>query len=330
VVNRWRRTPSFGQADPVAVEAGATERLEEFLAARIAGQGAEGRVRVEADAHVDVPLLYATTSGARYERYEIERVEGPRWPNADLTFAARLFAGDATVVEQAIRSDESLQLSLHANATTENGQPVTLTYTSSDGEVTVSAPSTWTAWLPGKGAGKGGHEQALDVWFGILQQVDEPYFEGGLRIGFVDPVAYDAWCAANGGSPLLSAPASAAEIAEQLMADPDFETTAPVATTIGGLDALSIDVALAAGGEACIVGRIEISRWIHELVGEHSDHRLRLYLVDLPEGMSVDTLAITVVAPEDRVDEAIAETAPIIDSIEFHPRVALASAPDVP
>ena len=47
--------------------------------------------------------------------------------------------------------------------------------------------------------------------------------------------------------------------------------------------------------------------------------RLRLYLVDLPEGMSVQTMAITVVAPEERFDDVIEETEPIIDSIEFHP-----------
>ena len=47
--------------------------------------------------------------------------------------------------------------------------------------------------------------------------------------------------------------------------------------------------------------------------------RLRLYLVDLPDGMSVQTLAITVVAPEERFEEFIEETAPIIESIEFHP-----------
>jgi len=47
--------------------------------------------------------------------------------------------------------------------------------------------------------------------------------------------------------------------------------------------------------------------------------RLRLYLVDLPASMSVQTLAITVVAPADRFDDVIAETAPIVESIEFHP-----------
>ena len=99
VVNGWRLTAPFRQADPVVVEARLTERLEEFLTARIAGQGAELHVLV--DPALDVPLLYATTSGAPYERYEIERVDGPAWPYAGMTFSVRLFAdGDATVVEQ--------------------------------------------------------------------------------------------------------------------------------------------------------------------------------------------------------------------------------------
>jgi hypothetical protein len=291
--------------------------LEEFLTARIAGEGAEGQVHVNSD--IEVPLLYATASGAAYERYEIERVDGPNWPNGSMTFSVRLFAdGDATVVEQQIIWDrnQSGGLFMDANETTENGQPLTISYTSSDGEVTVSAPTTWRTWLPGKGAGEGGHEQALEVWFGALWRTED-FFGSGERIELVDPVAYDAWCAANGGSPLLSAPADAAAITEQLVADPNFETTAPVAARVGGVDAVSIDVSLAPGGQACGVGMIEISRWIHALW--EPGWRLRLYLVDLPEGMSVETLAITVVAPEERFDAVNAETAPIIESIEFHP-----------
>ena len=312
VVNRWRLTTPFVQADPAVVEAQGRERLEEFLAARIAGEGAEGLVQLGREG-VDFPLLYATTSGAPYERYEIERVDGPRWPDALMTFSARLFAdGDATVVEQDISWSPGLGLWLDYNTTTENGQPVVLPYTSSDGEVTVSAPSTWQAWLPGKRVGEG---EALDVWFGGLWH-HENNFGNGERIELVDPVAYDAWCAAKGGSPLLSAPADAAAIAQQLIADPNFETTAPVAARIGGVEAVSIDVTLAPGGRACGVYRIDISRWIH---GLEPGMRLRLYLVDLPEGMSVQTLAITVVAPEERFEEVIAETAPIIESIEFHP-----------
>lgn len=312
VVSGWRLTAPFTQADPAVAEAQATERLEEFLAARITGNGAEGYVEVIGVE--TVPLLYATTSGAPYERYEIERVDGPWWPYGGGTFRVRLFAdGDATVIEQEIRWDQSGELYLTdtTHSTTENGQPVVLSYTSSDGEVTVSAPSTWVMWWP-----EAAHVADVGVWFGIMGQVAEPSFESGESIGFVDPVAYDAWCADNGGAPLLSAPADAAAIAQQVIADPNFETTAPADARIGGLEAVSIDVALAPGGEPCGIGMIEISRWIHEVW--KPSLRLRLYLVDLPEGMSVDTLAITVVAPKERFEALLEETAPIVDSIEFH------------
>jgi hypothetical protein len=261
-----------------------------------------------ADGDVDLPLLYATSRGAPYERYEIERVDRPRWPYGDITFSARLFADDATVVEQEISWRQG-DLWLDVTSTTENGQPVTVSYTSDDGEVTVSAPAPWTMWWPEES-----HLLATDVWFGSMER--EFGEDQTSRVGFVDPVAYDAWCADNGGSPLLSAPADAAAIAQQLIADPNFETTAPVATRVGGLDAVSIDVALAPAGRSCGVGMIEISRWIHELWEQGL--RLRLYLIDLPEGMSVETLAITVMAPEELFEAVIEETAPILDSIEFH------------
>jgi hypothetical protein len=307
VVSSWRPTAPFAQADPVAAEANATERLEEFLAARIAGNGAEGYVVVEPNA--DVPLLYATTSGATYDRYEVERVEGPRWPDGQMTFLVRLFADDdATVVQHEISLYQG-GLWLDANSTTENRQPVAVSYTSADGEVTVSAPSPWNMWWP-----EADHVADVGVWFGLMERDS---FESDTSIGFVDPVAYDTWCANKGGSPLLSVPADAAAIAQQVIANPNFETTAPVPARIGGLDAISIDVALAPGGAGCRVGMIVISRWIHTIAWDPG-LRLRLYLVDLPENMSVETLAITVVAPEDRFEEVIAETEPIIDSIEFH------------
>ena len=46
--------------------------------------------------------------------------------------------------------------------------------------------------------------------------------------------------------------------------------------------------------------------------------RMRLYLLDAPEGSSIGILAIAVMAPESRFDEVLADATPIIDSIEFH------------
>jgi hypothetical protein len=198
--------------------------------------------------------------------------------------------------------------------------PLPKSFTSPDGQVTVSPPSTWYVRWPYPGVA----DDEPDVWFGVLWRGPGP-LDPREYIGFVDPVAYDAWCAfhldelspderVQAGSPLLSAPADAAAIAQELIADPDYETTAPVAARVGGVEAVSVDVALAPGGRACGIQMISISRWIHDLA---PGLRLRLYLIDLPESMSVQTLAITVVAPEERFDEFIEETAPIIESIKF-------------
>jgi len=291
VVSNWRPT-TFAQADPAVAEAKATERLEEFLAARIAGRGAEHKVDVYADWLVrEVPLLYATTSGAPYERFEFERADGPKWPYGGyITFSVRLFADDgATVVEQQIEShwdggrSVGIEggLALGGTPTTENGQPVPMTFGMFDGEITYSSPSP-NGWS----------------------------FGGDAFIDFTDPVVFWSECAQ---SPV---PADAAAFAQVVIADPNFETTAPVAARVGGVEGVSVDVALAPGGRTCLAYRTDVNRWIHAL---EPGLRLRLYLVDLPEGMSMQTLAITVMAPEARFEEVIEEAKPIIDSIEFHP-----------
>jgi hypothetical protein len=289
VVSNWRPT-TFAQADPAVAEAKATQRLEEFLAARIAGRGAEGHVDVYADwLGREVPLLYATTSGAPYERFEFERVDGPRWPYGGyITFSVRLFADDgATVVEQEINShwDGGVSVGIEgalgmASTTTENGQPVPMLFAQFDGEVTYSSPSP----------------HSMDVG------------DDGL-IDFTDPVVFWSECAQG------PVPADAAAFAQAVIADPNFETTAPVAARVGGVEAVAIDVALSPVGRVCGAYRTDAHRWIHALgPGE----RLRLFLIDLPEGMSMRTLAITVIAPEASFEEVIEDAAPILDSIEFH------------
>ena len=301
VVDQWRMTAPFAQADPAVAEAKATERLVEFLAARIAGEGAEGYVDVYDDWPVvrEVPLLYATTSGAPYERFEFERVDGPGWPYVGyITFSVRLFADDgATVVEQEIYShwdggrSAGIEggLAMERPATTENGQTVPVPYYFFDDEV--------VAWVPGP-------------WWSDYWGDEQARF-----IDFSDPVAGDPVaereCAPG------TTPADAATLAEQVIADPNFETTAPVAARVGGLEAVSIDVARAPGATfSCWRVTVPMGLWIYAL---EPGLRQRLYLVDLPEGMSLRTLAITVTAHESRFEEVIEEAQPIIDSIEFHP-----------
>ena len=290
VVSNWRPT-TFAQSDPAVTEAQATERLEEFLAARIAGRGAEGYVDVYAGwLEPQVPLLYTTTSGAPYERFEFERVDGPQWPYGGyITFSVRLFADDGgSVVEQEIYShwDGGRSAGIEGGlalggTTTENGQPVPMTFEMFDGEITYSSPS----------------QNSMGVG------------DDGL-IDFTDPAVFWSECAQ---SPV---PGDAAAFVQVVIADPNFETTAPVAARVGGVEGVSVDVALAPGGRTCLAYRTDANRWIHAL---EPGKRVRLYLVDLPEGMSMQTLAITVMAPEARFEEVIEEAKPIIDSIEFHP-----------
>jgi hypothetical protein len=288
VVSNWRPT-TFAQADPTVAEAQATERLEEFLAARIAGRGAEGYVDVYAQwLEQQVPLLYATTSGSPYERSEFERVAGPTWPYGGyIDFKIRLFAEDGTVVEQEIYShwDGGASVGIEgglgmASTTTEDGQPVPMLFAQFDGEVTYSSPSPYS----------------MDVG------------DDGL-IDFTDPAVFWSECARG------PVPADAAAFAQAVIADPNFETTAPVAARVGGVEAVAIDVALSPTSRVCPAYRTDAQRWIHAL---EPGKRLRLFLVDLPEGMSMRTLAITVMAPVARFDDVVADATPIIDSIEFH------------
>ena len=308
VVNRWRQAAPFAEADPVAVEARLTERLEEFLAARIAGQGAELRVLVDPD--LDVPLLYATTSGAPYERYEIERVDGPGWPDARMTFSVRLFAdGDATVVEQEVDGSQTGELWLDGYTTVENGQPIQLSHTSFDGEVTVSAPSTWKPAWPGAA-----HIAEVGVWWGGLWRTED-FVETG-RASNSSTRSPTTRGAQRTAGPAALGPPMQRQLRSKSSPIPTSRRQrrwppASVASTPCRSTWPLPLVARLAGK------KIDISRWIHT-IGWDPGLRLRLYLVDLPEGMSVETLAITVVASEERFEEVIAETAPIIESIEFH------------
>ena len=292
VVSNWRPT-TFVQVDPVVAEAQATGRLEQFLEARVAGNGAEGYVDVYANwLGQEFPLLYAVTSGATYERYEMERVSRPTWPYGGyINFRIRLFAEDGTVVEQVIYShwDGGASVGIEGGLalggmTLENGLPVPMVHAQFDGEVTYSSPS----------------ESSFEVLGDRFSLLD-----------FTDPALHWSDCRQD------PVPDEAAAFAQAIIADPNFETSAPVAARVGGVGALAMDVELSPGGEVCGAFRTDVHRWIHSL---EPGKRQRVYLVDVPEGMSMRTLAVTVTAPESRFEEVVQEAEPIIDSIEFHTR----------
>jgi hypothetical protein len=96
-------SPSAARPATPPAEAQVTELLNSFLAARVAGEGAEEYLSISGDSVSHCcnppPLLYATTSGAPYDRAEFEPVLGIEWPYGYTAFKVRLFAGD-TVVEQ--------------------------------------------------------------------------------------------------------------------------------------------------------------------------------------------------------------------------------------
>jgi hypothetical protein len=112
-------------------EAELVESLEAFLSARVAGADAEPYLTEGYwSPRPRVPLLYATTEGHRYERFEIVSVEGPRWPAGVYAVTVRLFArGGQDVVEQdlAVWPGSRGQLTMDTDGrggTKENGQPV--------------------------------------------------------------------------------------------------------------------------------------------------------------------------------------------------------------
>jgi hypothetical protein len=311
VVSRWTMTAPFTQTDPRVAEADATALLEDFLQARVEGQGAEGYVEVVGGGQplgtLGVPLLYATTTGAPYERSELERVSEPRWPYGEMEFKVRLFAeGGETVVEQLIslfHFNGRLTLRHEATQTTENGQPVAVPYGFFDGEVTVSAPDPWD----------------MSPFYEVALVQNGQQEDGRVEL-VGDPLPVATGCAQG------PAPADADALAQSIQSDPDLVATAPVRVTVGGAEGLAMDVTVAPGASVCDV-------FPSTLVLTQGDgysgprppgvdldqgSRMRLYLLDFPEGSATRILAIAIVAPEARFESVIEAATPVVDSIEFH------------
>ena len=109
------------------------------------------------------------------------------------------------------------------------------------------------------------------------------------------------------------APADAETLVRSIRSNPALEATAPVAVSVGGIDAMRMDVVAP--------GRLDVGDCA-PMVLEHlslmQDDRARLYLLDLPEGMSARILAIAISAHDSEFEYVVEAAAPIVDSFEFH------------
>lgn len=290
-------------------DAEVTALLQAFLGARVDGEGAEQYIHRHPDGWDDreAPILYATTGGSPYERYEIDRLQGPVWPTGWIELRLRLFAEDGTVVEQSfvvVRQEDGrlglmygLPFETDLFATTENGQPVPVPYKILDDEVTFAAAPPWdvtahdrTSTILG-GVGRGSAAQ-----FTMFMVTADP------RTGM----------GCDGGPPA----ADVDSLVQSIRSNPGLEATAPIAASVGGLDALRMDV-VAPGipqvGDCS--PRVLGDFWLPQGSG-----RMRLYLLDLPEGMSARTLAIAISALDSEFDDVVDAAEPILDSFEFHAR----------
>ena len=233
-LSRFR--PATGRAGSPPPKSEVTAVLEGFLDARVDGAGAGDYVHPYEEEgppppDQEVPLLYATTGGTPYERYEIERVQGPVWPTGWSEFEVRLFAEDGTVVEQSfvvVRQDGRLGVVYGSQSgpripTTENGQAVPVPYSLLDGEVTFAAAPPWSPTsLDRTSTTLGGVGRGAAVQFTRFTITADPRTGMGCEAG---PPAADAGA-----------------LVRSIRSNPDLEATAPVAVSVGGIDALRMDV----------------------------------------------------------------------------------------
>jgi hypothetical protein len=311
VVTGWEMIEPAAQADPRVVEAEARALLQDFLEARIDGEGAEGYAGFsELDPFADlrsdqgIPLLYATSDGTPYERWEIALVEGPLWPTASMQFAVRLFAENGeTVVEQvfSLDRDDNGRLRLvyefeggpagPGPGTTENGNAVPEAYAFLDDAVTFRA-----AYPLGPSEDDWDERDRLAIG-GLLPGDDAPR---RILVFLADPRLVEPGCVA------APAASDAETLARSIQADPGYAGTAPVAVTIGGLPALQLD-SVRVYESSCGFGLVP---------SPAGSNQERLYLLDLPGG-SARVLGILIAADEDSFETVLGWAAPIVDSIEF-------------
>ena len=317
-IQTWGRSPNPSPTPRPSVAAPTSadeELLNRFLEARVAGEGAGEFMN---DPDEDIPLLYATTSGAPYERAEFERVPGIEWPYGWTAFRVRLFAGD-TVVEQLFftSSDNPMGLEYVPDGfgtdiapTTEDGQPVAraIRRLRRRGDPADRPP----VGLHDRRAGG----RLIPEGPGVRRRPTAGSASTGISlVVMADPAPVGTGC------PTSPIPADAEALAESIRSDPDLEATAPVPVSAAGRRSPMLDVVIAAGSDVSATRSWDKGSAppATQVVGGTSlapGDRMRLYLFDAPEGSSMRILAMAIVVPESRFERA----APALDAVEFHVR----------
>jgi len=322
---------SAAQHAAAAPSRAARDLLGRFLAARVAGKGAQKYLSVPEKA---IPLLYATTSGARYERSEFNRVRGIEWPYGLTAFRVRLFAR-GTMVEQLFFRGGRGGLGYkpdgfgtHIAPTTEGGRPVAVPYDLATGEVTLQVAHPWVS----SGAGR----HPIDL-FGVslIPPGSPPTTDGGQRNDWdglmvsADPTLFGK-CWQTGPRPV-----DAKALAKSIRSQPDLRATTPVAVSTKRAKALRMDVMIPAGASVrfCEGDASGLLSSLYDpnaggssfdrtgrAAGHASGERMRLYLFDAPKRSSIRVLAIAIVAPKSRFRSVVEAAAPVVDSVEFHAR----------
>jgi hypothetical protein len=299
VVTDWVTSQGLRQRVPRS-DAEVADALDQFLQARVDGGEADEHVGTSPDT---VPLLYAASNGASYERFDYDAV--PRWPTGDFDVTTRLYAdgGDTVVEQQFTLAYASDRVDFHRRSTLENGQPLPEPYSILDGEVTFAVPAPWYGFF--------------DYGPNTIALVYPELAEGLANLGVLpDPLPLETGCEAG------PAPANAEALAQSILSDPDLEVTGPVAASVGGISAIQMDVVASADATICDSGSPEVLFVENPVSGFNGPwleprDRMRLYLVDLPEGSSARIVAIAFVAPEAAFDTVLEYAAPILESFEF-------------
>jgi hypothetical protein len=213
--------------------------------------------------------------------------------------------------------------------TPENAEGSGPRYNILDGEVAFRAAKPWEPNVESVLNAEG----SLPSEFALFTRFDgrdtscgSPRSSCAAFVVLADPAPRQGSCSQTGGTVV-----SAEALARAIGAHPGLQSTERVAEPIGDIDALRLDVAAAEGASTCGGsgegigfgdGVPVLTATRHTKLGApvvpviEPGKRMRVYLLDLPEG-AARTLAIMIVAPEADFDAAIAAARPILDSFEF-------------